>query len=54
MLEELAVVFHRKRSAILPYAMQWELAQTGEWTVDMAPPGAVRAVGMLQAPERLQ
>ncbi len=47
MLEELAVAFHRKRSAILRYVMQRELAQTREWTVDMAAPGTGRPVGML-------
>jgi predicted transcriptional regulator len=53
-LEELAAAFHRKRSAILRYVMQWGLAQTRGWTVDRAVPGMVRTVGMLLDPELLQ
>ena len=53
-LEELAAAFHRKRSAILRYVMQWGLAQTGSWTVDRAVPGTVRTVGMLLEPKLLQ
>src|SRR5215211_2360458 len=51
-LEELAAAFHRKRSAILRYVMQWGLTQIRGW-VDMAVPGTVRTVGMLLTPELL-
>ena len=40
-LKELAHTFDRKRSAILRYVMQWGLAQTEGWTVDMAVPETV-------------
>ena len=53
-LEELAVAFHRKRSAILRHAMPWGLTQTQGWTVDRAVPSTVRTVGMLLEPELLQ
>jgi len=53
-LEELAAAFHRKRSAILRYVMQWGLTQTGGWTVGRAVPGMVRTVGMLLEPDLLQ
>jgi predicted transcriptional regulator len=53
-LEELAAIFHRKRSAILRHVMQWGLTQTRGWTVVRAVPGTVRTVGMLLEPERLQ
>ena len=53
-LGELAAAFHRKRPAILRYVMQWGLAQTNRWTVDMAAPGTVRTLGMLLDPELLQ
>jgi predicted transcriptional regulator len=53
-LEELAAAFHRKRSAILRYAMPWGLTQTRGWTIDRAVPGTVRTVGMLLVPELLQ
>jgi len=53
-LQALATAFHRKRSAILRYVMQWGLTQTRGWTVDMAVPGTVRTVGMLLEPELLQ
>jgi hypothetical protein len=53
-LEELAAIFHWKRSAILRCVMQWGLTQTRGWTVDMAVPGPVRTVCMLLEPELLQ
>ena len=53
-LEDLVAGFHRKRSAILRYVMQWGLTQTREWAVDLAVPGTVRTVGMLLEPELLQ
>jgi predicted transcriptional regulator len=53
-LEELARTFHRTRSAILRYVLQWELTQTREQTVDMAVPGTVCTVGMQLEPELLQ
>jgi hypothetical protein len=34
--------------------MQWGLAQTGGWTVDLAVPGTVRTVGMLLESELLR
>jgi hypothetical protein len=46
-LEELAAAFHRKRSAILRYVMQWGLAQTRGWTIDQSLPAIVQTVGML-------
>ena len=53
-LEELAGAFQRKRSAIVRFVMQWGLAQTRRWTVDMTVPGTVRTLGMLLEPELLQ
>jgi hypothetical protein len=53
-LEELAAIFHWKRSAVLRFVMQWGLTQTGGWPVDIAVPGTVRTVGMLLEPELLQ
>jgi predicted transcriptional regulator len=53
-LEELAAAFHRKRSAILRYVMQWGPTQTRGWTVDRAVSGMVRTVSMLLEPELLQ
>jgi predicted transcriptional regulator len=53
-LEGLAEGFHRKRSIILRYVMQWGIARTGGWTVDMAVSGTVRTVGMLLEPDLLQ
>src|SRR5262245_28662828 len=46
-LEKLAAAFHRKRSAILRFVMQWGLTQIRGWTVDMAVPSTVRTDGML-------
>jgi hypothetical protein len=53
-LQELAAAFHRKHSAILRYVMQWGLAQTRGWTVDMAIPGTGRTLSMLLEPDLLQ
>jgi predicted transcriptional regulator len=53
-LEAFAIAFHRKRSVILRYVMQWRLTQTRGWTVDMTIPGTVRTVGMLLEPELLR
>jgi predicted transcriptional regulator len=53
-LQELAAAFHRKHSAILRYVMQWGLAQTRGWTVDMAISGTGRTLSMLLEPELLQ
>jgi predicted transcriptional regulator len=53
-IEELTRTFHRKRSPILRFVMQWGLTQTRGWPVDMAVPGTVRTVGMLLEAELLQ
>jgi predicted transcriptional regulator len=52
-LKDLAAAFHRTRSAILRYVMQWGLAQTKVWTIDQAIPATVQTVGILLSPELL-
>jgi hypothetical protein len=46
--------FHRKRSAILRYVMQWGLAQTNGWTIDRSIGAAVPPVPVLLEPALLQ
>jgi hypothetical protein len=53
-LEELAKTFRRKRAAILRYVMQWGLAHTTGWTVDLSIPDRPHLVHMLVDPELLQ
>ena len=53
-LEELAAAFHRKRSASLRYVMQWGIARTGGWTVDVAVPETVHMLSMLLESALLQ
>jgi predicted transcriptional regulator len=53
-LEELAAVFHRKRSPILRSVMQWGLTQTRGWTVGMAVPASMHPVPVLLEPELLR
>jgi predicted transcriptional regulator len=53
-LEELAAAFHRKRSAILRYVMQWGLTQTQKWTVDPSISDRPHLVHMVVDPELLQ
>jgi hypothetical protein len=53
-LEELSAAFHRKRSPILRFVMQWGLIQTQGWTVDQSIPASVSPVPVLPEPELLQ
>jgi predicted transcriptional regulator len=53
-LEELAAAFHRKRSAILRFVMQWGLVHSEGWTIDKSPVVAVPPVPVLLEPELLQ
>jgi predicted DNA-binding protein len=53
-LEELAAVFHRKRSAILRHVMQWGLTQTNGWIINQSIPTIVHTVAMLVERELLQ
>jgi predicted DNA-binding protein len=53
-LEALASDFHRKRAAILRYVMQWGLAHTTGWTIDLSIPNHPHLVHMLVDPELLQ
>jgi hypothetical protein len=53
-LEELAVAFHRKRSAILRFVMGWGLTQTQGWTIVRSIPATAGIVAMLVEPELLQ
>jgi predicted transcriptional regulator len=53
-LEEFARSFHRKRSAILRYVMQWGLTQTQGWTVDRSAVVAVPPVAVLLERELLR
>jgi predicted transcriptional regulator len=46
-LEALTRTFHRNRSAILRYVMQWGLAHTQGWTVDPSIPDRPHLVHML-------
>jgi hypothetical protein len=52
-LEELASVLHRKRAAILRYVMDWGLAHTEGWTVDLSIPHRPHLVHMLVEPDLL-
>jgi Ribbon-helix-helix protein, copG family len=52
--EAWAPTVHRKRSAILRYVMQWGIARTGGWTVDMAVPETVHLLSMLLESALLQ
>jgi predicted transcriptional regulator len=49
-LEELAAAFHRKRSAILRYVMQWGLVHGRAWTIDPSIPASVHLVHVLVEP----
>jgi hypothetical protein len=53
-LEEFACSFHRKRSAIVRYVMQWGLTQTEGWTVDRSAVVAVPPVAVLLERESLR
>jgi hypothetical protein len=53
-LEVLAAAFHRKRSAILRYVMQWGLRHSEAWTIDRSPVSAVPPVPVLLEPDLLQ
>jgi hypothetical protein len=53
-LTTLAATFHRKRSAIVRSVMQWGLAQTRGWTVDVTIPGMVYKLSPLLEPDLLQ
>jgi predicted transcriptional regulator len=53
-LAELSSGFHRKRAAILHYVMQWGLAHTEGWTIDLSIPDRPHLVHMLVQPELLQ
>jgi hypothetical protein len=53
-LEELTSTFHRKRSAILRYVLQWGLTHTTGWTIDRALVVVVPPVPVLLEPELLE
>jgi predicted transcriptional regulator len=53
-LDALASTFHRKRSAILRYVMQWGLRHSEGWTIDRSPISTVPPVPVLLEPELLQ
>jgi predicted transcriptional regulator len=53
-LEELASAFHRKRSAILRFVMQWGLRHSEGWTIDQSVPATVHLAPVLLEPELLQ
>lgn len=53
-LQVLAASFHRKRSAILRFAMPWGLRHSAGWTIDRSPVIAVPPVPLLLDPELLQ
>jgi predicted transcriptional regulator len=53
-LEVLANTFHRKRAAILHYAMPWGLAQTTVWSIDPSIPDRPLLVHMLVDHQLLQ
>jgi predicted DNA-binding protein len=53
-LEALASSFHRKRAAILRYAMQWGLAHTIGWTLDPSIPDRPHLVHLLVSLDLLQ
>jgi predicted transcriptional regulator len=50
-LEQLASVFHRKRSGILRFVMQWGLQHSEGWTIEQSPVVAVPPVPVLLEPE---
>ena len=53
-LGELANTFHRRRAAILRYVMDWGLAHTRGWTIDLSIPDRPYLVHMLVNPNLLQ
>jgi predicted transcriptional regulator len=53
-LVDLTRTFHRTRSAILRYVMQWGLTRTQGWTVDTAAPVTVHPLSLLLEPDLLQ
>jgi hypothetical protein len=53
-LQELAAAFHRKRSAILRFVLQWWLTQTQGWNIDQSVPATVQPVPLLVEPDLLQ
>jgi predicted transcriptional regulator len=53
-LEALASTCHRKRSAILRFAMQWGIRHSKEWTIEQSPVVAVPPVPVLLEPELLR
>jgi predicted transcriptional regulator len=53
-LEELAKIFHRKRSVILRVAMGWGLTHMREWTGDQSIPASVQVVHVLVEPALMQ
>jgi predicted DNA-binding protein len=53
-LEELAAIFHRKRSTILRSVMQWGLRHSERWAIDRSSVVAVPPVPVLLEAELLQ
>jgi hypothetical protein len=53
-LEKLATAFHRKRSAILRWVMQWGLSRAERWSMDMAIPGTTHTLSILLEPALLR
>jgi predicted transcriptional regulator len=53
-LEELARTFHRKRSPILRFVMQWGLHHSTGWTIDRSAVAVVSPVPVLLEPDLLQ
>jgi predicted DNA-binding protein len=53
-LEELARTFHRKRSPILRFVMQWGLHHSTGWTIDRSAVTAVSPVPVMLEPALLQ
>jgi predicted transcriptional regulator len=53
-LEELARTFHRKRSPILRFVMQWGLHHSTGWTIDRSAVAVVSPVPVMLEPALLQ
>jgi predicted DNA-binding protein len=53
-LEELAAIFHRKRSTILRFVMQWGFHHSTGWTIDRSAVAVVSPVPVLLEPDLLR